>query len=118
MKKIVLISFIILTSFSIIFSQSFGNYKNFETISSFLKPDSQSYSFSTGFLFNNNYKISYSLLNANYFSKLSDNLILNYGFGYLNYNLKENLVLSNIGLTYRRDNFSISLEVGRTFQEK
>lgn len=118
MKKFVLISFIIITSFSIIFPQSFGGYKNFKTISSFLKPDSQTYSFSTGFLFNNDYQISYSLLNANYFSKLNDNLILNYGFGYLNYNLKENLILSNIGLTYKKDNLSITLEVGRTFQEK
>ncbi|MEO0234638.1 MAG: hypothetical protein ABIN39_00665 [candidate division WOR-3 bacterium] len=118
MKKIFFISFIIFVLFSSVFPQNFSDYKNFKTISSFLKPDSQSYSFSTGFLFNNNYKISYSLLNANYFSKLNDNIIINYGFGYLNYNLKENLILSNIGLTYKKDNFSISLEVGRTFQEK
>ncbi|MEO0288017.1 MAG: hypothetical protein ABIN00_00025 [candidate division WOR-3 bacterium] len=118
MRKIFLVSFIMSVLFSLTFSQSFDNYKNFKMISTFLKPDSQSYSFSTGFLFNNNYQISYSLLNANYFSKLNDNLILNYSFGYLNYNLKENLLLSNIGLTYKRDNFSISLEVGRTFQEK
>lgn len=118
MKRIILFLFIVFTLFLLSYSQFLNEKYNFNNFSTFLSADSSSYTFSSGFLFNNNYKLSYSLLNAKYSSKLNDNLILNYGFGFLNYNLKENILLSNIGLTYKRDNFSISLEVGRTLQKE
>jgi len=117
MKKFI-IFLLILSSLSI-FSQSrpvFDNSK-FKNLSQILKIDSSSYSLSSGILFNNNYKISYSILNANYFSKINDNFILNYNFGYMNYNFNSNLILTNLRLTYNKDNFSFSLELGKSFQK-
>ncbi|MDI6701311.1 MAG: hypothetical protein QME48_08830 [bacterium] len=117
MKKFII--FLLILSCLSIFSQNtpiLDNYK-FKNLSQILKIDSSSYSLSSGVLFNNNYKISYSILNANYISKINDNLILNYGFGYMNYNFNSNLIFTNFGLTYKKDNLSLTLEVGKTFEK-
>ncbi|MGE3063673.1 MAG: hypothetical protein AB7T10_08585 [bacterium] len=81
------------------------------------KPDSQSYSFSTGFLSTGKAYQSYSLFNAAYTTSISRNLTLYYDLSYLNSNLKQNYIRGGLGLSYGKDNFRFSLYMNRVFDK-
>ncbi len=111
MKKIIIILVLSLN----IFSKTLIDNKSINNFTSIFKPLSQDYSFTTGLLFNDLGSINYSLFNANYISKINDNLFFNYGFGYLNYSTKNNALFTNFGLNYHNEKFSLNFEFYKTF---
>lgn len=118
MKKILLFVSVFLLCVFYIFGASpvlSGINKNIPNSADIFKPDSQAYSFSTSFLSNGKYNISYSLLRADYTNQISKNIFLNYDFSYLNTNLMQNYIMGGIGLTYRSDNFQFSVYMNRMF---
>lgn len=80
-----------------------------------LKPDSQSYSFSSGIFSGGGAYQSYSLFSAKYSSALSKNITLTYDLSYLNANIKNSYLMGGIGLSYGNENFRFSLYMNRVF---
>lgn len=111
MKRIIIVLVLSLN----IFSEILIDNKSINNFTSIFKPLSQDYSFTTGLVFNDLSPITYSLFNANYISKINDNLFFNYGFGYLNYNTKNNILFTNFGLNYHNENFSLNFEFFKNF---
>jgi len=118
MKKIALFVSVFLLCVVYIYADSpvlSGINKNILNSTDIFKPDSQAYSFSTGFLSAGKNSMSYSLLSADYTNQISKNLFLNYDFSYLNTNLMQNYIMGGVGLTYRSDNFQFSVYMNRMF---
>jgi len=118
MKKIAIMISVFLLCVVYIYADSpvlSGINKNILNPVNLFKPDSQSYSFSTGLLSTGKSYQSYSLFSAAYATNLSKNLTLTYDVSYLNSNLRQNYMMGGLGLTYGNENFRFSVYMNKIF---